>query len=259
MPSPRVYRANAIVLRRINLAETDKIVTLLTRELGKVNAVAKGARRPASRLSGATELFGYCRVLLAAGMHLDVVTQVEVREAFPGLRTSLHKIAAASYMAELTDHLTEERHPHEDVFDLLLAGLYVLNALDEPDLVVTAFTLHMMAASGYTPSLAVCVRCHAARTDFTAFSPTMGGVVCHDCRMAVKDAFIVCKEAVDAARDMLASEMPRASRIKATGQTRVHLLRMVRTFLAYHTDRPLKSARFLDELLAARTLNDAEG
>lgn len=258
MPFPRVYRANAIVLRRINLAETDKIVTFLTREVGKVSAVAKGSRRPTSRLAGATELFGYCRVLFAVGMNLDVVTQVEVREAFPALRTSLHKIAAASYMAELTDHLTEERHPHADIFDLLLAGLYVLNALDEPDLIVTAFTLHMMAASGYTPSLTVCARCHAKGSAFTAFSPTMGGVICPNCRTAVRDAFIVCREAIEAARDMLASEMPHASRVAATGQTRAHLLRMVRTFLAYHTDRPLKSARFLDELLAARVLSDAE-
>ncbi|HEY3412676.1 MAG TPA: DNA repair protein RecO [Armatimonadota bacterium] len=257
MPSPRVYRANAIVLRRINLAETDKIVTFLTRELGKVSAVAKGSRRPASRLAGATELFGYCRVLFAVGLHLDVVTQVDVREAFPGIRSSLHKIAAASYMAELTDHLTEERHPNAEVFDLLLAGLYVLSALEEPDLVVTAFTLHMMAVSGYTPSLDVCARCHGEGKAFAAFSPTMGGVVCGDCRTAARDAFTVSADAIDAARKMLASEMPRASRIEMTTQARVHLLRMVRTFLAYHTDRPLKSARFLDELLAAKALSDA--
>jgi hypothetical protein len=83
-------------------------------------------------------------------------------------------------------------------------------------------------------------------------------VICPDCRNSAKDAFNVCPEAIEAAKDMLASEMPRASRIEMTGQARTHLLRMVRTFLTYHTDRPLKSARFLDELLAAKTLSDAE-
>lgn len=249
----RVYRANAIVLRRTNLAETDKIVTLLTRERGKLSAVAKGARRPASRLAGAIELFGYCRVLIAAGLNLDVLTQVDVREAFPRLRTSLHKIAAASYMAELTDHLTADRHPNEEIFDLLLAALYVLNSMDEPDLVVTAFTFHMLAASGYTPTLAVCARCGTAGKSFAAFSPTLGGVLCPDCRPATKDAFGVSVEAVAAARDMLACEMPRASRVEVTGPSRTQLLRMARTLLAYHSDRPLRSARFLDELLAART------
>lgn len=254
--SARVYRANAIVLRRTNLAETDKIVTLLTRERGKLSAVAKGARRPASRLAGAIELFGYCRVLIAAGMNLDVLTQVDVRESFPTLRTSLHKIAAASYMAELTDHLTAERHPHEDIFDLLLAALYVLNSMEEPDLVVTAFTLQMLAESGYMPTLTACARCNATGREFMSFSPSLGGVLCRDCRPATKDAFSVSIEAIAAVRDMLASEMPRAARVEVAGAARTQALRMARTLLALHLDRPLRSARFLDELLASQTARD---
>jgi DNA repair protein RecO (recombination protein O) len=256
MPTPRVYRANAIVLRRINLAETDKIVTLFTREKGKLNAVAKGARRPASRLAGAVELFGYCRVLCAVGAHLDIITQVDVRESFPSIRGNLHKIAAASFIAELTNHFTEERLPHEDVFDLLLSALYVLNLMDEPDLLVTAFTLQLLAASGYTPTLTFCARCHTTDHAFEAFSPAMGGVICAECRLAVKDAAFVRPDAVESARDMLALELPRAARLDAAGPTRTHLLRIVRAFLAHHTDRPLKSARFLDELLAARNMPD---
>jgi DNA repair protein RecO (recombination protein O) len=181
-----------------------------------------------------------------------VLTQVDVREAFPTLRTSLHKIAAASYMAELTDHLTIERHPNEEVFDLLLAALYTLNSFEEIDLVVTAFTLHVLAESGYTPTLTVCARCNTSGEVFTSFSPTLGGVLCRDCRPAAKDAFSVSTEAIAAARDILAYEMPRASRVEVSGQSRTQLLRIARTLLAYHMDRPLKSARFLDELLAAR-------
>lgn len=258
MPSPRVYPANAIVLRRANLAETDKIVTLLTREKGKLSAVAKGSRRPTSRLAGATELFGYCRMLLAVGQNLDVVTQVEVRESFAHLRNDLEKIAAASYMAELVDHFTEERLPHPEVFDLLLSGLYVLNALDDPALIATAFSLQMLAVAGYTPSFAECVRCHTRDVEFTAFSPAMGGVVCRSCRMSVKDALHAAPETLDAARALLAWDLPRASRLDISNRARGQLLRLVRAFLHFRTERPIKSARFLDELMAARTLDERE-
>ncbi len=257
MPSPRVYPAHAIVLRRINLGETDKILTLLTREKGKLSAVAKGARRPASRLVGATELFGHCRMLLAVGQNLDVVTQVEVRNAFPRIRNSLEKIAAASYMTELVDHFTEERLPHEEVFDLLLTGLTVLDALDDPGLIATAFTLQLLAASGYTPSLSECARCHNRDVEFTGFSPVLGGVVCRTCRLAVKDSLHAAPDALDAARALLGWDLPSAARLELTDHARGQVLRLIRAFLKFRSDRPMKSARFLDELLAARKLDAA--
>ncbi|HEY3267145.1 MAG TPA: DNA repair protein RecO [Armatimonadota bacterium] len=254
----RVYRANAIVLRRINLAETDKIVTLFTREKGKLGAVAKGARRPASRLAGATELFGYVRVLLAVGQSLDVITQVEVRKSFPDIRRNLDKIAAASYMTELADIFTDERHPNPDLFDLLLSALHVLNTQSDVALLATAFSLQTLSEAGYHPSFDVCARCGGADTEFTGFSPTAGGAICRSCRMSVKDAFAAAPESLDAARSLLTWELPQAARLELTPRARVQALRMARAFLLLRAERPLKSARFLDELLAARKLAEGE-
>src|SRR5579862_2141676 len=106
-----LYKSTAIVLHRTNLGETDRILTLLGRETGKLNAVAKGARGPKSRLSGVSELFTHSRILLAAGRNLDIVSQGEIRESFPALRTDLALMARATYLCELTDRLTEEREP----------------------------------------------------------------------------------------------------------------------------------------------------
>src|SRR5437588_7355402 len=88
----RVYKAHAIILKRIAVGETDKIVTLFTREYGKLNAIAKGARRATSRLVGGTEPLTYSRMLLAAGQNLDVLTQCEVQESFLELRGELAKL-----------------------------------------------------------------------------------------------------------------------------------------------------------------------
>src|SRR5438105_3954447 len=98
-----VYKANAIVLRRIPLGETDKIITLFTREYGKYNAVAKGARKTTSRLCGATEPLMFLRAALADGMNLDVLTQCDIRESFPTLRGDFGLFLRATYVCELLD------------------------------------------------------------------------------------------------------------------------------------------------------------
>jgi DNA repair protein RecO (recombination protein O) len=256
MPNARVYAARAIVLRRTNLGETDKIVTLLTRERGKLNAVAKGARRPSSRLAGATELFGLCHVLLACGRSLDVLTQVDVREAFASLRGNLNRIAAASYLCELADHFTEERHPNAEVFDLLLAGLYVVSALDDMALVVAGYTLQLLAASGYAPELEACARCRKEDEAFRAFSPALGGVVCRACRPMVKDAMWLEAGTVALMRRLLGTDLGVAVRAEPSPVVRGQLLKAVRRFLDYRSDRPIVSARFLDELMAVRFVEE---
>src|SRR5437879_4466300 len=121
-----VYKVNGIVLRRSDLGETDRILRLFTRECGRVDTVAKGARRGTSRLSGATELFTHSRMLLATGKTLDIVSQCEIRESFPGLRGDLQRIARATYLCELVDRLLADREPNTEAFDLLLSALYLL-------------------------------------------------------------------------------------------------------------------------------------
>ena len=103
MAQSRVYKAHALVLKRFSVGETDRILTLFTREYGKLSAIAKGSRRELSRIAAATEPFTYSRLLLAVGQNLDVLTQGEVREAFHSSRSDLTRIAYASYFAELVN------------------------------------------------------------------------------------------------------------------------------------------------------------
>lgn len=154
-----LYTANAIVLRRIDFGETDRITTLYTRELGKISAIAKGARKPISRLAGATETLTYAKFQLATGKTLDVITQVEVRHSFPRVRSNLRQLAYATYLAELIERFVEEREPNADMFDLLLSSLYLLERLNDPEKIAHMFELQFMKLLGYEPTLDKCVRC----------------------------------------------------------------------------------------------------
>ncbi|MBI3915321.1 MAG: DNA repair protein RecO, partial [Chloroflexi bacterium] len=105
----RLYRVQAIILKRTDMGEADRLLTLYTRDHGKLRAMAKGARKPASRKSGHVELFMHSELLLARGRNLDIVTQAETRHAFLPLQSDLHRLGYAYYFAELLDQFTEDQ------------------------------------------------------------------------------------------------------------------------------------------------------
>ncbi len=104
----RLYRVEAIVLKRSDYGEADRLLTLFTPDLGKLRAIAKGARKPSSRKSGHVELFTHSALLIARGRHLDVVTQADTLDAFLPLRENLDRLGFAYYLAELVDQFVEE-------------------------------------------------------------------------------------------------------------------------------------------------------
>ncbi|HXG25217.1 MAG TPA: DNA repair protein RecO [Chthonomonadales bacterium] len=251
-----VYKATAIVLHRIHLGETDKIVTLLTREVGKLNAVAKGARRLTSKLSGATELFTYSRLLLAAGKSLDIISQCEIQESFPTLRSDLSLLARASYLCELTDRLVQEREPNPEVFDLLLSALYLLQRVrSNPDVILHAFELHLLAERGYAPELERCVHCgRELEPQGTRFSPLLGGMLCVQCRYAEKDSVPLSPKTRDWMRQILRLEPEEIVDVEISSDTEQELTRCLRWYIRHRAERDLKSAEFLEVLRVAGTV-----
>lgn len=245
-----VYKADAVVIHRIHLGETDKILTLLTRETGKLSAVAKGARRTHSRLSGATELFTHSRMLLAVGKSLDVVSQCEIRESFPILRNDLPLMARATYLCELVDRLIEEREPNPDVFDLLLSALHLLQrARERPDVIVHAFEMRLLAERGYAPELSACVRCGEALTrGRTTFSPSLGGTLCSACRFSAEDAIAVQAATLERMRQFLEAPPEELLQLTPAPAADQEVARCLRWHIRYRAERDLKSAAFLDML-----------
>ena len=127
MSQLHVYRTDAIVLRRQDFGEADRVLTLYSPWRGKFRAIAKGVRRPKSRLGGHVELFTHVNMLVAQGRNLDIVTQAETVRPFARIRDDLWKTSYACYVAELVDRFTEEHLENQPVFDLLLQALTYLD------------------------------------------------------------------------------------------------------------------------------------
>ena len=150
---------DAIVLSRFDLGEADRVLTLITPHDGKLKAIAKGIRRPASRIGGSLEPFAELRVTLARGRTFDVVTEVHVGHAWLALRDSLESTATAWYLAELADRSLEERHAAEPLYALLHRAYELLDAGMAPGRVARWYEMHLADELGQRPEVDRCVEC----------------------------------------------------------------------------------------------------
>lgn len=249
------YNATGLVLHRTDLGEYDRILTLYTRERGKLSAVAKGARRGSSRLSGATELFVLARMQLAVGKSLDIVTQCEIESNFVGLRTDLQRLARATYLCELLDGLTGERDQaaSEEVLDLTVGALLLLQrGHNYPDAVVHAYELQLLSALGYAPTLDRCVTCGGAvEAKTVGFSPSLGGIVCPMDRFKASDAVALSQEAVSLLRQLEHADPEVILQLQPSARASAEVARSLRWFVRLRSGRALRSADFLDEVRGA--------
>lgn len=190
----RTYKATGINLKTQALGESDKIVTILTREFGLIRAVAPGSRKHNSSLGGRSGMFVVNELLIAKGRSLDKITQAQTLKTYPGLAKNLGKLAASQYLAEivLCEALSEQ--PQEELYDLFNEHLYRLEAVSSanPSGVLAHLAhgvFHLLALAGLTPQVQICcLSQHPLKPDFTdpnwqvGFSIPAGGTVSLEAR-----------------------------------------------------------------------------
>ena len=246
---PHVYHAEAVVLRRSDLGEADRIVTLYTPQIGKLRAVAKGIRRPTSRLGGHLELFTRSQVLLARGRDLDIVTQAETVDSFIGLRDDLWRAASACYAAELLDRLTVEHNPDPAAYQLLVATLGRIAADRNPELAVCFYEVQLLGYLGYRPQLHHCVHCRELLgPSANFFSSAAGGVLCLACGQADPSARGLTTNAFKLLRLFQSGDYATTARLRVDEPLRRELEHVLRGYAEHILEREVKSAGLLDTL-----------
>ncbi len=187
--SERSASTDAIVLRVRPLGEADRVCTLLTRERGKVDAVAKGVRRPKSSLGGRLEPLAEVRVALHRGRSLDVVTEARTIASYWNGLVRPGAFATASLFAETVDLFCEHELPLPEIYALLAAAIAAVAASDAPATLVPRFQLRLLDALGLAPAAEACVRCGSGFDDHRAWLDLeAGGLGCERCYGARGDA-----------------------------------------------------------------------
>jgi len=252
----RVYRLEAVVLKRQDLGEADRLLTVLSPDRGKLRLLGKGIRKPTSRKAGHLELFTHASLLVAQGRNLDIVTQAETLQTFRGLREDLIRTSYAYYVAELVDQFATEGAENVSLFRLLLEMLSLLETGRRLDVLARAFELHVLDVAGYRPQLHTCPRCRQTLTPTVNFlSLAEGGVLCPRCGELDRAARPLSLNTFKTLRFLQAQPLAAADRLNLSARLRGELEQVLRGILVYTLERQLKSTAFLD---LVQHLDDAQ-
>ncbi len=240
-----LYKTEAIIIKRIDLGEADRILTIFTPHLGKLRVVAKGVRKITSRLAGHVELFTRSQMLLAKARNLDIVTQSETIDPYRLLHEDLSRLAHASYAAELLDALTPDELENYPVYRLVVETFRLLCEDPDPDRVLRWYELQLLGYMGYAPELTRCLECHKDLTPtVNGFSPALGGVICSLCRRTGvgRDVSV---NALKILRLMQRNPYSVVSRVRISRALHDELQALTQTYITYILERELRSAQFI--------------
>jgi DNA repair protein RecO (recombination protein O) len=246
-----LYRAEAVVLRTQKLGEADRIITLLTRESGRVRAVAKGVRRTSSRFGSRLEPFTYVDLQLAEGRSLDVVTQAVTLAPYGArIGSDYERYTAGTVMLETAERLVvEDKEPALQQFLLLVGALRTMcEGERSPGSVLDSFLIRSLSVAGYAPSFDGCARC-GLEGPHRAFSSAAGGMLCSDCR--VPGSASPAPETVRLLGALLAGDWPEVE--AADPRHRREATSLVAAYLAWHLERQLKSLSHVEREVSPRT------
>jgi DNA repair protein RecO (recombination protein O) len=249
------YVTPAVVLRTWPFGESDKIISFLTKNHGKITGIAKGAKRSKKRFANSLEPFSFVNVRFQdmPNRSLVFIAGCELETNLKRLITSLEKIAFASYCVEITAGLIAEREENLAIFEHLRTGLSYLNEHQASLEFLISFELRLLKLAGYQPLLNSCRRCGCypdvtdpiqSRSLNWHFSFRDGGILCTACAKLTKDVLPMPRETLETMRRMQEEQM----QIEALPAS-LTVLKQIRTvilkFIQLHVDREIKSAPFL--------------
>ena len=249
MARDRTYRSEAIVLRRSNFGEADRMLTLFSKEFGKIRALAKGARKPQTRKTGHVELFMRSNFMFARGKNIDIITQAELVEAYQSIRTDLVRTTYASYAVELIDHLTAEADRDLQKYSLLSDALEWFATARDLMLTARYYELRLLAVAGFQPQLFHCVsRGEPIEEQDQYFSAEAGGLLCPDCRSVDAGARSISAPAVKVLRYLQSRPWETVMKLQLREELNRELETVMHYYLSYILERSLKSVDFLRRL-----------
>ncbi|GHO87940.1 DNA repair protein RecO [Dictyobacter formicarum] len=270
MREQRSYSAEAIILKRTDLGEADRVLTLFTPYKGKIRSLAKGVRRPGSKKAGHLELLCYSQLQLAMGRNFDIITQAQTKENFFHLRNELWHMTCGFYLAELVDRFVEDNTQQQDVYNLLLMALRILEAdatqvqqrraqgeaasphdQDRSRLLLRYFEIYLLSYIGYEPVLRQCAHCRAElKPEQNGFTPALGGALCPNCSHLWSQSLSM--NALKVLRLLQRTEWSKVPNLHLDARLQAEIEAAMHGLIRFHLERDLKSWSFLEMLNVQR-------
>lgn len=238
-----------LVLRETETKESDKILTLLTAERGKVSVIARGARRKGCKFAACAQSLVYSEWTLYQRGQWAYASEGTTIELFQGLRRDLEAMALGFYFAELTEAVTVEEVPAEELLRHLLNGLYALSALQRPPaLVKAAFELKLLCLAGYEPLAEGCAVCGAPEPRKPRLDVTQGVLRCAACGAGGGRTLPLCRDSLAALRHILYGDSKRLYAFSLGQEPLERLSTAAELFTAAQLERGFRTLDFYKSL-----------
>ena len=254
MDRSRLYRVEAIVMHRSDAGEADRLLTVLSRERGKLRLNAKGARKVGSRKAGHVELFVRSRMLIAKGRgDFDIVSQVDTMDAYRGLREDLTRSTHAHYAVELIDAFAEEGSEQPELFDHLAETLKQLETTNNLPLTARYFELKLLTLAVFQPQVFYCAAhgeplLEIATDEFYGWSPASGGVLCPAHAADRSDSSRLSLNALKVLRHALRADYASFTTLALREAVLSEVEQVMLRYIQFVLERKVKSVEFLNLL-----------
>ena len=237
---------NGIILRSRDYKEADQLLTVYTREQGKITVQARGVKKTASKLRSGILLFSHTNLVLTAGKAFPVVTGASTETAFPSLRSDFTRMSYASYAAELLDQVIADSQPDEALFRLILQSMYLLEHIS-PWLAVRHLELRLLELQGYGVQLDTCLNC-GAPLNGERFYGVQGGALCPFCSHGQQGGAALTLEALTTLKSFDFMPLHRLGWVYCSQEGRQSLVGYMELQLQQVLNWRLKSRDFLKQM-----------
>lgn len=242
-----LQKIEGIILRTNDYGESNKIITFFSRELGKFSAVARGAKKPNSRLASVSQPFTYGNFLCTIGSGLGTVHQGEIIHSLRQIKEDIFLTAYSSYIVELTDKSTEEKKKNPFLFEMVLQTLLYINEGYDPDIIKNIFEMKMLQVLGYRPILDQCVICGSKEGPFS-FSVKEGGLICERCVHKDPYSIKISQPTARLLRLFYYFDLKRLGSINVKEQTKRELNQCISAYYDEYSGLYIKSKKFLEQM-----------
>lgn len=246
----RLYRTDAIILRRADFGEADRLLTVFTPNRGKLRLLAKGVRKITSRKAGHIELFTLSNLLVARGRTWDIISQAEIVEAYRPLREDLSKTSQAYYLAELIDRFTEEHDQNEPLYQLLALALAHVSLMEDAFLILRYFEMRLLSLTGFQPQLHFCVASQepVQPVENNYFHFVDGGILSPEYGEKRPNAELIPLAVLKVLRFLQTESWEKVAKLRLSPATRQQVERLLMGYITFTLERQLKSVDFLRKL-----------
>lgn len=254
MPLDKYYRTEALSLKNMSLGESDLLVTLYSKDIGKFRAVAKGARKSTSKLVGHFEPLTINNLSITKATNLDIINQAETIEDFRHLKSSLIGLAQGIYINELIDGFGTESHANYNLYQLSQEVLRALNSCPQSQFTLMYFELHLLRLSGLMPELYECIEC---RTELSPgahrFSSNYGGTLCMECQPEEANIRNISVLALKVLRMLHNTDLKKLPDLHMNQSIAQELDSILGNTIHFWLDKEIRSKTFLEHLRKSAT------